>query len=56
MSLGLEGVGFDVVGAYDACPLAVTHYNANLGRGRAKVADLNDVLGVVSELLPSTWI
>ena len=51
MSLGLERIGFDVVGAYDAWPLAVAHYNANLGCGRAKVADLNDVLGIVSELL-----
>lgn len=51
MSLGLESVGFDVVGAYDSWSLAVAHYNANLGDGRAKVADLNDVLGVVSELL-----
>ncbi|NRP23307.1 Modification methylase HaeIII [Ensifer adhaerens] len=50
MSLGLKQAGFDVVGAYDAWPLAVDTYNRNIGP-HAAVADLGDLLSIIPELV-----
>lgn len=50
MSLGLKQVGFDIVAAFDAWPVAVENYNRNIG-SHAQVRDLGDLLGIVPELL-----
>lgn len=51
MSLGLKQVGFDIVAAFDAWPVAAANYNRNLGGNHARVADLGDLLGIIPELI-----
>jgi len=50
MSLGLKQVGFDIVAAFDAWPVAVDNYRRNVG-DHVWVRDLGDLLGIVPELL-----
>ncbi len=50
MSLGLKQVGFDLVAAFDAWPVAVDNYRRNIG-DHVHVRDLGDLLGIVPELL-----
>lgn len=50
MSLGLREAGFDIVGAFDAWPIAVETYNRNVGP-HADVRDLGDLLSVVPDVI-----
>lgn len=50
MSFGLKQVGFDIVAAFDAWPVAVDNYRRNIG-DHSQVRDLGDLLGIVPELL-----
>jgi DNA (cytosine-5)-methyltransferase 1 len=50
MSLGLRQVGFHILRAYDAWPVAVETYNRNVGN-HAVVADLKDLLSTVPEII-----
>lgn len=50
MSLGLKEAGFDIIGAFDAWPIAVETYNRNVGP-HAQLRDLGDLLSVVPEII-----
>jgi DNA (cytosine-5)-methyltransferase 1 len=49
MSRGLTDAGIDVVRAYDAWPVAIDTYRANLGR-HAEVVDLKDLLTIIPQI------